>query len=130
MGSSQVADQDCLHGYGSYSQGDHEDHRRNPPFHSEVSCYQVQFDALNPLTPIYSERKWKGKLKEWKFEKNIAAADMSILVAMAEKRKRDEGKETRFFHSGAEIKSEKFENFKKRRMNKSMDLLSPTVGER
>jgi hypothetical protein len=69
--------------------------------------------------PIDSERKWKEKLKGWKFEKNMTANDMSALVAKHEKPKRDEGKETKFFHSGSEIKSEKFENFKKGKLSKS-----------
>jgi hypothetical protein len=90
---------------------------------------KAQFNTLNPLKPICSERKWKEKLKEWKFEKNIAAADMRVLIAKGEKRKRDEGKKTKFFHSGTEIKPERFENFKKRKNTKYMDVASPTVGE-
>lgn len=83
----------------------------------------------NMLIPRISERKWKEKLKEWKFEKNISAADMSVLVAKCMKRKRDEGKQTRFFHMGMEIKPEKFENFKKRKSTKiMMEAASPTAG--
>jgi hypothetical protein len=54
---------------------------------------------------------------------------MRVLIAKGEKRKRDEGKETRFFYSGTEIKPERFENFKKRNNTKYMDVASPTVGE-
>jgi hypothetical protein len=32
-----------------------------------------------------SERKWKEKLKEWKFEKNMPANDMSFIFAKAKK---------------------------------------------
>ena len=43
-----------------------------------------------------SERKWKEKLKEWKFDKKISTTDMRIVVAKAEKRARNEGKDTTF----------------------------------
>jgi hypothetical protein len=54
---------------------------------------------------------------------------MSILVAKYEKRKRSEGKDTKFFHGGAEIKSERFENFKKRKTTKVMDVASPAASK-
>jgi hypothetical protein len=44
-----------------------------------------------------SERKWKAKFKEWKFDKNISATDMNMVLAKAEKRTREEGKDTGFF---------------------------------
>ncbi|KAH8679581.1 hypothetical protein BGZ60DRAFT_512441 [Tricladium varicosporioides] len=74
-----------------------------------------------------SARKWKQKLKEWKFEKNVPATYMSIIIAKRENRKRKEGKDTKFFYGGAEIKSEKFENFNKRKTTKAMDVVPPTV---
>jgi hypothetical protein len=52
---------------------------------------------------------------------------MNVLVAKCGKRKRDEGKDTKFFHMGTEIKSEKLENFKKRKSTKTMDVVSPTA---
>ena len=54
---------------------------------------------------------------------------MSILVAKCEKRKRSEGKDTKFFHSGAEIQLERFENFKKRKTTKVMDVASPAASK-
>jgi hypothetical protein len=80
----------------------------------------------SPLIPIASERKWKKKLKGWKFENNIPASDMCVLVAKLEKR-RDEGKGTKFFHCGTEIRPEKFENFKKRKATKDRGVVSGLV---
>ncbi|KAE9382026.1 hypothetical protein N431DRAFT_322170, partial [Stipitochalara longipes BDJ] len=64
---------------------------------------------------VASVRKWKEKLKEWNFDKNISASDMSIIVSKAEKRAREEGKETAFFHGGAQITRERIEQFKRRK---------------
>ncbi|TVY25108.1 hypothetical protein LHYA1_G005969 [Lachnellula hyalina] len=50
-----------------------------------------------------SVRKWKNKLKDWGFDKNIPAQDMQILVAKAEKRARDDGKETIFSMEGRKL---------------------------
>ncbi len=85
-------------------------------------------DFLFGINSQTSERKWKDKLKEWKFEKNISATDMKVLVAKCGKRKRDEGKDTTFFHMGMEIPSEKLENFKKRKPTQKMEVASPTAG--
>ena len=85
-------------------------------------------DFLFGINSQTSERKWKDKLKEWKFEKNISATDMKVLVAKCGKRKRDEGKDTTFFHLGMEIPSEKLENFKKRKSTKTMEVVSPIAG--
>jgi hypothetical protein len=80
------------------------------------------------LTFEYSERKWKEKLKEWRFEKNISATDMNIIVAKAEKRVREEGKETVFFHGQSEITQERIEQFKRRKTTKAVDEVLPNVG--
>jgi hypothetical protein len=50
----------------------------------------------------YSERKWKEKLKEWRFEKNISATGMSIIVAKPEKRVCEE--EKRHFSSTGDLR--------------------------
>jgi hypothetical protein len=81
----------------------------------------------SPLILIISERKRKEKLKGWKFEKNIPAADMGVLVAKCGKRKRDKGKQTKFFHCSTEIKPDKLENFKKRKATKDLDVVSGLV---
>ncbi|KAE8444278.1 hypothetical protein EG329_000685 [Mollisiaceae sp. DMI_Dod_QoI] len=46
--------------------------------------------------PKASKRTWRSKVKEWAYEKNLTSDDMNAINAKAEKRKRDEGKETRF----------------------------------
>jgi len=70
------------------------------------------------------------KLKEWQFEKNLSATDMSIIVTKREKRLGDEGKETLFFRSGVQIRDNKFDNFKKRKTSKIlMDMASPNAGK-
>jgi hypothetical protein len=77
----------------------------------------------------YSERKWKKKLKEWNFEKNIPGRDMGFMVERAEKRKRDEGKETEFLRCGQTVPSDKLESFKKRKTKDAMDVGVLCVGE-
>jgi hypothetical protein len=75
-----------------------------------------------------SERKWKEKLKEWKFDKNISATNMSIVVAKAEKRAREEGKETVFFHGDCQISPERIQQFKRRKTSKIAEAESPAAG--
>ncbi|KAH8780621.1 hypothetical protein F5882DRAFT_500542 [Hyaloscypha sp. PMI_1271] len=76
-----------------------------------------------------SERKWKDKLKEWNFDKNISSHDMSIIVAKSDKRARDEGKETVFFHGETQITRQRIEQFKRRKTWKAAEPVSPGVGE-
>ncbi|KAE8447737.1 hypothetical protein EG329_010544 [Mollisiaceae sp. DMI_Dod_QoI] len=95
-------------------------------YHFKARSVRVRFTNSSPLMPV-SERKWKEKLKSWKFEKNIPSTAMSILVAKSEKRKMEQGKETQFFYCGAEIRPEKLENFKKRKTTEVMDILSPAA---
>ncbi|KAH8771518.1 hypothetical protein BGZ57DRAFT_433840 [Hyaloscypha finlandica] len=71
-----------------------------------------------------SERKWKEKLKEWKFDKNISATDMSVLVAIAGKRMRDEGKRTIFFLGESQITRDRIEQFKRRKLTREIDDVS------
>ena len=80
------------------------------------------------LTFEYSERKWKEKLKEWRFEKNISATDMNIIVAKADKRVREEGKETVFFHGQSEITRERIDQFKRRKTTKTAEEVLPSAG--
>jgi len=54
---------------------------------------------------------------------------LKILVAKKLKRSRDEEKETVFFHNGREIRPEKLENFKKRRISKLIEVQSPSAGK-
>ncbi|PQE32582.1 hypothetical protein CJF32_00004115 [Rutstroemia sp. NJR-2017a WRK4] len=71
-------------------------------------------------------RKWKDKLKEWKFDKNLSIKDMQVVVAKQQKRAR-EGKDTVFIHGSAEITSERIENFKRRKVSKMPDAVSPSA---
>jgi hypothetical protein len=74
-------------------------------------------------------RKWKDKLKEWNFDKNISSHDMSIIVAKSDKRARDEGKETDFFHGETRIPRQRIEQFKRRKTWKTAEPVSPSAGE-
>jgi len=70
------------------------------------------------------------KIKEWQLKKNLSADCMSILVYKRQKRLRDEGKETEFFHQGIQIKNERFDNFKRRRTSKELvDVTTPSAGK-
>jgi UDP-2,3-diacylglucosamine pyrophosphatase LpxH len=60
-------------------------------------------------------------LKEWNFDKKISARDMSILVAKAEKRVREDGKDTIFFHGGSQITKERIDQFKRRKTTKEIE---------
>ncbi len=81
------------------------------------------------LTSVYSERKWKEKLTEWNFNKNISATDMNVLVAKAEKRLHEEGKETVFYMGTSQITRERIEQFKRRKVTKEIQIVSPEAGE-
>jgi len=81
-----------------------------------------------PANRKTSVRKWKEKLKEWKFEKNVSASDMTIVLAKAEKRAREEGKETAIFHGGNQITKERIEQFKRRKTFREEVMMSPSAG--
>jgi hypothetical protein len=75
------------------------------------------------LVISHSERKWKEKVKEWGFEKNVPSCDMSYMVAKSAKRKA-KGKDTTFYRNGMQVDENKIEQFKKRRMTASNDISS------
>lgn len=68
------------------------------------------------------------QLKEWGFEKYLPASQMKIVVAKAEKRARDEGKETIFFNGQFQISPERIEAFKKRKTVREAVPASPSAG--
>jgi hypothetical protein len=68
-------------------------------------------------------------LKEWKFDKKISATDMRMVVAKGEKRARDEGKDTTFFHGGVKITTGRIEQFKRRKMEKDVEQMSSGAGQ-
>ena len=65
---------------------------------------------------LHRKRTYKEKLKLWGFEKNVPARDMRLIVAMVEKRKREEGKETRVYFKDRLVEPKKMERFKKRKL--------------
>ena len=74
-------------------------------------------------------RKWKEKLREWGFDKNLPDLHMKIVVAKAEKRRAEEDKATEFFYNGVAIPNQKIETFKKRKTYRDSERLSPSVGK-
>jgi tetratricopeptide (TPR) repeat protein len=68
------------------------------------------------------------QLKTWNFDKNVSATDMGIVAAKAEKRAREEGKETIFFYGESQILPERIEYFKRRKTTKLADAASPSAG--
>jgi hypothetical protein len=53
---------------------------------------------------------------------------MSIIIAKAEKRTREEGKKTIFFHGESQISSERIQQFKRRKTSKMAEAISPAAG--
>ncbi len=87
---------------------------------------------LRPCTSLLvshsSQRKWKMKLKEWNFEKNLSEEDKKIMIAKREKRLRDEGKETTFFHHGIIIPGSKIDSAKRKKPDQETATISPSAG--
>ena len=63
------------------------------------------------------ERKWKEKIKEWQFDKNVPSKDVAFRAAKSQKRQLEESKETVFRRNGAVVDQTKVENFKKQKLN-------------
>ncbi len=76
-----------------------------------------------------SARKYKMKLKEWKFEKYVRAADMKIVVAKATERARQDGRETAFYNAGQPLSAERIGNFKKRIALDEEEWISSSAGK-
>ncbi|CZR60770.1 uncharacterized protein PAC_10666 [Phialocephala subalpina] len=74
-----------------------------------------------------SPRKWKEKLKEWNFEKNLSQDEMKILVAKAERRSKEANKETIFFHNGNMIPPTKVTNWQRRIAATALTPASPSA---
>ena len=68
------------------------------------------------------------KLKKWKFDKNRSASDMNIILSKAEKRVREEGKETVFFHGETHITKERIEYFKRKKTKSEVEIVSSIAG--
>lgn len=67
------------------------------------------------------------KLKEWGYEKHLTETEMKIVVAKAEKRLSEEGKDTIFLHNGVHIPATKLENFKRRKTIRESYPASPSA---
>jgi hypothetical protein len=68
------------------------------------------------------------KLKDWNSEKYVLASQMRILIAKAEKRAREEYKETVFFNGETQIAPERINLFKKRKFTREVDAASRSAG--
>ena len=75
-----------------------------------------------------SERKYKAKIKEWGFEKNIGLSDMMVISAKAAKRAR-EGKDTLILIGEVPMDPRRLETFKKRKVVKESMPESPSAGK-
>lgn len=73
------------------------------------------FDISTKANINASPRTWKGKLKEWGYNKNMTTPDMQWIVAKGKKRAL-EGKYTTFFHGVTHVTAQRIENFKRRKM--------------
>ncbi|ESZ90222.1 hypothetical protein SBOR_9392 [Sclerotinia borealis F-4128] len=73
-----------------------------------------------------SLRKWKDKLKEWTYDKYLGKDAMKVIVAKQQKRKA-EGKDTVFVHGAEEIKAERIEDFKRRKLIREENIASPSA---
>jgi len=69
------------------------------------------------------------KLKEWGYEKHLTTGEMKVIVAKAEKRFREEGKDTVFKHNDVVIPSSKLENFKRRKVVRESGPASASARE-
>lgn len=98
-------------------------------FKARSTKTQMLLPILVMLIISRSERTWKKMLKEWGFEKYLNNESMKFILAKTEKRVRDEGKETVFFHGDNQVTEERIEGFKKRKFAKEEDGASPSIGE-
>ncbi|KAH6720672.1 hypothetical protein BKA61DRAFT_238295 [Leptodontidium sp. MPI-SDFR-AT-0119] len=74
----------------------------------------------------HSPRKWKMKMKEWKFEKHIPANEMIFMATKSDERKADASnpKDTIFVRGDITIMQDRIANFKKLKRG---ELTSPTL---
>jgi endogenous inhibitor of DNA gyrase (YacG/DUF329 family) len=88
------------------------------------------FEISHPLTNC-SKRCWKIKMKEWKFEKNIPAREMSFMASKAIKRELEAEKETVFYRHGVLVDGSKVDQFKRQKLNMVMEKMDgqPMPGE-
>jgi hypothetical protein len=96
------------------------------------SCKMSRSCLENASTLTYiwfSERKYKEKLKDWKFEKYLDATGMNFIAAKDESRARDQEKTTAFYNRGIKISSQRIEGFKKRTKQQVDKMETPPAGK-
>ncbi|KAE8453845.1 hypothetical protein EG329_007621 [Mollisiaceae sp. DMI_Dod_QoI] len=121
-----------LYGRRQHVVRDNVNDRANAPLQAIVSehpGYEKQNNALLMLTSSVNPRKWKEKLKEWNFEKNLSKNEMKIVIAKAERRTTEEGKDTVFFHHGNMIPPAKVSAWKRRVTSISSSPFNPYASE-
>lgn len=84
--------------------------------------------VLNANKLARSLRTWKTKIKEWGFDKYLSKDEMAELLAKKRKRALVDGKETVFLYHGLVIKTERIENFKRRKTTEETTAPSPSAG--
>jgi hypothetical protein len=85
------------------------------------------FESLIQIMTCHSERKWKEKMQEWGFEKNIPAKEMKFMATRACKRELEDGKETIFCRNGTLVDRGNVEMFKKQKLNSENSFVIQTI---
>jgi hypothetical protein len=75
-----------------------------------------------------SARTWKSKLKEWKFDKYLVDREKDVSIAKVAKRTR-EGKTTALLREDRQISPGRLADFKRRKRENSVVVVSPSTGE-
>jgi hypothetical protein len=73
------------------------------------------------ILTLNSERKFKEKIKEWKFEKNLSTEEAKFIATKAKARE-EQGKDTTFYKHGIEIDQKRIEKFVKRKREEFDEL--------
>src|SRR5690349_3192204 len=63
---------------------------------------------------VCSKKQWVPKIGEWKLKKNISSTEMGHIVRIQQKRKIDDGKETRVIVRGRIVAQENIDRWGKR----------------
>jgi hypothetical protein len=114
MGVLQRRGPKNIHGARQNTQGYDAVFQTRTQLQLEVSAESLKSDTI---VTCHSERKWKEKMQEWGFEKNIPAKEMKFMATKAWKRELEEGKETLFCRNGTVVDRGKVEMFKKQKLN-------------
>jgi hypothetical protein len=83
---------------------------------------KIPLRSANPS----SERKFKEKIKEWKFEKNLSKEEAKFIAAKGKARE-EAGKATKFYKNGVEVDQKRVERSAKRKPEAFEDLADFTA---